>query len=506
MIADAAGPGLLEQIIEAATRRDAGAEGRLAEFLAEPSPARALRLWAGPELAADPPRSPGALARRLSRDVAWLDEFITDQVNEILHHPRVQQLEASWRGLRYLVDQVDPGENVRVRVLSLSFEALARDLDRAVEFDQSSLFRKVYSEHFGIAGGEPFSVLIGDYQVRHQASADHPWNDVAVLRAVSGVAAAAFAPFIAGTHPALLGLDSFSGLQRQFALPETFQAAEYAAWRSFRETEDARFVALTLPLVLARLPWTDDPQRIDGFRFREHVSGPGARRYLWGNAVYAFAAVLARAFAETGWLADIRGVRPDEDAAGLVSTLPVDWFPTDRAGIAAKPSVDVMLTEQQEKELGDLGFVPLCHCHGTALAAFHTTSSVQRPLTYDDPAATVNARLSSMLQYILCVSRFAHHLKVLAREKIGTTLDAEELENRLQQWVYRYVTGDEKASREVKARFPLREAQIQVREQPDRPGHFTCVMQLRPHFQLDALVASVRLVAELGRPEMNRAA
>src|SRR5262245_25241815 len=284
MNGEAAVPGILERIVERAS-----AEGR---------------------------RSRDAFARRLGREIAALDELISDQVNAIIHHPRFQALEASWRGLRSLVEQTDADENVRIRVISLSHEALARDLDRAVEFDQSNLFRKVYSEHFGIAGGEPFSVLIGDYQFRHQPSPEHPVNDVAVLRGISAVAAAAFAPFVGAAHPGLFGLDSFAGLQRQFALPETFQPVEYAPWRAFRETEEARFMALVLPRVLARLPWADDARRSDGFRFTEDVSAPDGSGYLWGNAVYAFASILMRAFGDTGWLADIRGVRLDEDAAG----------------------------------------------------------------------------------------------------------------------------------------------------------------------------------------------
>ena len=339
----------------------------------------------------------------------------------------MQKLEASWRSLRFLVEQTPEGSNVKIKVLNASWRELTRDLTvRSLEFDQSDLFRKVYNDAFGTPGGEPFSVLLGDYEIRHRSSAEHPYNDLETLDAISGVAAAAFAPFIASAHPSILELQDFAHLERPLDLTRTFDNLEYLKWKAFRNKEDSRFVGLALPHVLARLPYTDDSGRTDGFRFREDVAGLDRKKYLWGNAAYAFGAVLIRSFVETGWLADIRGARRGELSGGLVDGLPVHSFSTDKRGVAPKSSTDAIVTDAQEKELGMLGFIPLCHCQDTELAAFYGNSSVQQPLEYDKNSATLNARMSAMLQYILCASRFAHYLKVMARDRIGTFARASD--------------------------------------------------------------------------------
>ena len=438
-----------------------------------------------------------AAARAVNREIARIDAMLTAQVNAILHHPAVQKMEASWRGLHYLVSQVPEGANIKVRVLDVSWKDLARDLSRALEFDQSQLFRKVYSEEFDTPGGEPFGVLIGDYELRHRPGPDHPIDDLAALKGAAGVAAAAFAPFVAAAHPALLDLSEFAELELPLNLPRTFEQAEYVAWNAFRETEDARFVGLTLPRVLMRPPYRDDGGRVDGFRFREDVGGPGRGGCVWGNAAYAFGAVLVRAFADSGWFAAIRGAAPGAAAGGLAPALPAPSFGLDRPGVAPRPPTDAVVTDAAEKEIGELGFIPLCACQDAGAAAFYGNQSVQKPAKYDEPAATANARLSAMLQYILCAGRFAHYVKVIARDRLGSFAGPAECEDYLRRWLQNYTTANDEAGPDLKAKHPLREARVQVREQPGKPGSYLCVTHLRPHFQLDQLSAGVKLVTEL---------
>lgn len=472
------------------------AASRLDAFLRESSPWEALALWldlSGPV----PVPTRERVAQRLVRDIARLDALLTRQVNAILHLAAFQKLEASWRGLRYLVEQVPEAENIKVRVLSVSWRELARDFERAVEFDQSQLFRLVYSEEFGTPGGEPFGLLLGDYELRARRSPEYPTDDLEVLLHVSSVAAAAFAPFLAGTHPSFLGIECFTELEKRLNLPRTFEQLEYLKWRSLRQTEDARFVGLTLPRVLRRLPYVDRADRVDTFRFREDVEAPDRSGYLWGSAVYAFGAVVIQAFAANGWLADIRGVHGGLGGGGLVSGLPSHSYGTDRIGVAPKCSTDAIVTDAQEKELGELGFIPLCCCPDTNLAAFYGNQSVQRPPRFDEPAATANARLSAMLQYILCVARFAHYLKVIARDRVGTFTAPQECEDYLHRWLLKYTVSNDEIDLETKAKYPLREARVQIREHPGRPGTYLAIMHLRPHFQLDQVAMAVRLATEL---------
>ncbi len=437
------------------------------------------------------------IARHLTRQLAEIDELLNRQLNAILHHPALQRLEAAWRGLYYLVSQTARAENVKIRVLNVSWKELARDLDRALEFDQSQLFRKVYSEEFGTPGGEPFSVLLGDYEIHQRPADGAPVDGVTVLGKIASVAAAAFCPFVAAAHPALLDLDSFAELQLPLDLERTFAQPEYLKWRTLRDTEDARFVALTLPRILLRRPYSDDNHRVDGFRFCEETGAPGRDGYLWGNAAFAFGAVLVREFAASGWLANIRGFRRGVVGGGLVSGLPVRSFVTDRPGVAPCYATDVLVTDSQDRELGDFGFIPLCHRPGTEVAAFHGNQSVQKPRQYDGEPATINARLSSMIQYMLCVARFAHYVKVLGRDKVGSFTGPAECASYLTSWLQIYVSGNDEAGPELKARYPLREARVEVRPRLDNPGVYSCVIHLRPHFQLDQIVTAVKLVTEL---------
>jgi type VI secretion system protein ImpD len=495
-------PSLLDLVLDATADRRPEADTNLDQFLGEPSPGQALAHWLGPLPALRGEHLKQYVAQRLSRDIARLDALLNRQVNAILHHPSFQKLEASWRGLYYLVEQVPDGQNVKVRMLNLSWRELARDLERAIEFDQSQLFKKVYGDEFGHPGGEPFGVLLGDYEIHHRPQPDHPVDDLAALQAIAGVAAAAFAPFITGVHPSTLDLTSFVALERPLNLPRTFEQLEYLKWRALRQVEDARFVGLTMPRVLMRPPYTDNSFRVDGFRFREEVDAPSRQGYLWGTAVYAFGAVLARTFAQSGWLAAIRGARRGVEAGGVVTGLPTHCFSTDRTGIALKCSTDVIITDVLEKELGDLGFIPLCHGQDTELAVFYGNQSLQKPQKYDEPAATVNATLSAMLQYMLCVSRVAHYVKVITRDRLGSFSGPAECEEYLRRWLANYITSNDGAGEDVKARYPLREARVRVRESPERPGSYLCVFHLRPHYQLDQLNAAVRLVTTLspGQP------
>lgn len=492
---------LFKSLVVALPGRGAGPSAdRLDAFLQAATDIEALRLWFGTHTGLTRQQ----MVERLNRAVATIDALLSAQLNCILHHPHFQKLEAAWRGLRRLVEQVEAegAVDVKVRFLSVTWRELERDFELAVDFDQSQLFRKVYDAEFGMPGGEPFGVLLGDYEIRPVLSADHPHNDVAVLASIAGVAAAAFCPFIASASPAMFGLDAFSDLETAPDLARGFQQMDFLKWRAFRDTEDARFVGLTLPRVLVRLPHTDDGSRVDRFRFEEDVAGPDHRRYLWGSAALAFGEVLIRSFAHSGWLAGIRGVERGVVAGGLVTRLPVHCFSTDTPGLAPKCSTDVVITDLQEKELSRLGFIPLCACHDSEYAAFFSNESAHKPRTYDRPEASRNARISSMLQYTLCASRFAHYLKVLIRDSLGGFREAHDCERLLQDWIVQYVTPDEDASPEAKARRPLREARISVR--PDRadPGKYRCTFHLWPHFELDDLVAAVRLDTELG-PELT---
>jgi type VI secretion system ImpC/EvpB family protein len=471
---------------------------RLQRFLDEPSPGAAIRIWLGGAI----PGDKDELSRRLNHDVAAIDRLVNAQLNAILHAAAFQKLEASWRGLAYLVDRCDFEDEptIKIRVLNVSWRELERDFERAIEFDQSQLFRKVYEGEFGSPGGEPFGVLLGDYEIHPRVSREHPHDDLRVVEALAGVAAAAFCPTILNVSPAMFGLDDFSRLEQRLDHERTFDGIEYTKWKSLRAHEDARFIGLTMPRVLMREPYEDDGTRTDGFRFHEEARGPDRSRYLWGGACYAFGAVLIRAFSQAGWLADIRGARRGVDGGGLVTNLPQHSFSTDARGLITKSSADVIITEELEKQLSDLGFMPLCQSKDAEYSVFYSNQSLQKPARYDRAAPTANAQMSAMLQYMLCVSRFAHYVKVLGRDKLGAFTEYEELEKFLQNWIVQYVTADSEATPATKARYPLRDAEVRVEPTPGKPGSYRCRMRLNPHYELDELQASVRIVAELSPP------
>lgn len=482
--------------IAAQARPDLG-EGPLERLKSASTVAEKLAVWFRGRLDWRLKIDRSALLDAIDRDIALIDRLLNAQVNAILHHPRFQALEASWRGLGYLVERADPDRGVKIRILGARWTDICRDLERAIEFDQSALFDKVYSQEFGMPGGEPYGILLADYSIQHKRSAGHATDDVAAMKELSAVAAAAFSPVVVGATPVMLGLDSFAELALPIEVETAFRTADYERWRSLQRTEDARFAGVVLPRVLMRLPYGADYRRVDGFCFREDVSAIDGSGYLWGTAVYAFGAVVVRAFHEYGWFADIRGAARDSSGGGLVMDLPVDSFATDRNGVAMKYSVEVSVSEAQEKILSEHGFIPLMNCKDTEYSAFYSNQSIQMPKTYTNPVATANARLSAMIQYILCVARFAHYVKVIARDWVGTYKTPEECQVAIRRWLQNYLLGSDDAGPEMKARYPLREAQVQVSERPGAPGSYSATVHLRPHFQLDQIISSFRLVTEL---------
>ena len=500
-----AAPSLLDAVLEAtgdaspAPERPASvaaAPGRLDAFLRETDSLEAVRLWLGDIPERWRGEAKEKLVHRLNTDVARIDELLNAQLNAVLHHPAFQKFEASWRGLKYLVDSVPEGANVKVRVLTATWKEVVRDQERAIEFDQSQLFRKVYNEEFGTPGGEPYGMLVGNYDVCHRPYPDHQTDDITALRGIAGVAAAAFAPFVCGIDPRFFELDSFTELELPLDLERTFTQLDYLKWRAFRDEEDSRFVGLALPRVVYRRPYGDVPGDTHGFDFREDTATPGRSDYLWGNPVFALAACAVRAFAETNWLADVRGARPDAANGGRVIGLPAIGYGTGSAE-TPRSVAEAHLTDHREKELSDLGFIPLCHTPGAAEAAFYSTPSAQKPKTFDAAVPTANARLSAMLHYILCASRFAHYLKVIMRDRVGAYTTAADVEDKLAKWLAGFVVSNEDASPEMKAKYPLREGKVSVRETDGKPGTYQCSVFLRPHFQLDQLSAGIRLTTQL---------
>lgn len=468
----------------------------LNEFCRERDDIAALRYWITNFIPPVRIKNPNTVLDAIALHIAEIDELINDQLNAILHHPRLQKLEASWRGLWYLTEQAEGAQNIKIRMLDITWAEVVKDIGRALEFDQSHLFHKIYSEEYGTPGGEPYGVIIGDYEINHQVSAAHPHDDIATLEGLAQIAAASFSPFIAAVSSEFFGLDDFSGLGQPINLGNVLVQAEYIRWRSLREKPDSRFVGLTLPRVLMRRPYAENAGH-KGINFREQTAGPDVRNYLWGNACYAFGGILLREFANVGWFGHIRGVPRDYVAGGLVTTFPVDEFNTDANGIAFKPVTDVVITDGVEKELSELGFIPLCQCYNAPFAAFYNNQSIQQPKNVGTSDARVNAKLSAMLQHIFCGSRIAHYLKIIFRDKVGSFITARECENYLREWLFLYTTGREDLEWEDQARYPLREADVTVREHPIKPGEYVCEIHLRPHYQLDHMVSELELVTEL---------
>ncbi len=420
--------------------------------------------------------------------IAEIDKKLSSQLNEVMHAPEFQKLEATWRGLHYLVHQSETGENLKIRVLNVKKRELFKDLEKAVEFDQSALFKKVYEEEYGQLGGQPYGMLVGDYEFDRSA------EDVSLLKMVSNVAAAAHAPFVSAADPKLFNFERFTDLTAPRDLAKIFDSVEYAAWKSFRESEDSRYVGLTLPHVLGRLPYGANFKRVDAFNFEEFVDGKEHDKYLWMNAAWAYAARITDASAKYGWFARTRGV----EGGGKVEGLPVHTFPTDDGDVAMKCPTEIAISDRREFELSNLGFLPLLHSKNRDFAVFMGAQSCQKPKTYFDPAANSSAELSTKFNYILCVSRFAHYLKVMARDKIGSFMEVSDCQRWLNDWISNYVIANpESAGDELKAKKPLADARVEVREVKGKPGWYEAIAWLRPHFQLETLSTSMRLVAEV---------
>jgi type VI secretion system protein ImpD len=471
----------------------------LDDFLNEDDYLKALLYWLEKHEITAQIKTTSSITHAINRSIAEIDELINEQLNVIIHNEKLQKLEASWRGLWYLSVQAEGALNIKIKVLDVSWNEVVKDIARSLEFDQSQLFQKIYSEEYGTPGGEPYGVLIGDYEISHRLSKRHPNDDVATLEGVSQVAAAAFAPFIAGASYELFGLDSFSGLSTPINLRTVFAQQEYLKWNSLREKIDSRFLGLTVPRILMRLPYRTKPGSYKGIFFYEKSATAEHENYLWGNASYGFAAILIREYANVGWFGHIRGVPRNQVAGGLLTNLPVDCFATDADNIAHKPVTDVLITDTREREISDLGLIPLCQCYDTPFAAFYNNQSVQAPKIVDSKDTNINAKLSGMLQHVLCGSRIAHYIKVMIRDKVGSFVTASDCENYLRDWLFKYTTGRDDLEWEEQARYPLKEAAVQVKEHPEKPGSYLCVIHLKPHYQLDQMVSELELVTELAQ-------
>ena len=467
------------------------------DFLKEQNTGKALRFWLENYEDVSHLNSSQDIELAVNKSIAQIDQLINDQINAVIHHKEFQRLEASWRGLWYLVTQAEVSRTIKIRLLDITWSEVSKDIERALDVDQSQLFQKIYSEEYGTPGGEPFGVIIGDYEISHKRSARHPYDDISTLSGISQIAAASFAPFICSVSSEFFGLDDFSTLGMPINLHSIFAQHEYIRWRSLREKQDSRFLGLTLPKILMRKPYRTKPGNYKGVYFYEKPGKDNHTTHLWGNACYAFGGVLIREFANVGWFGHIRGVPRDQIGGGLITNLPNVGFNTDKELVSLKPSVDVIITDSMERELSDLGLIPLCHCYDTPFSAFYSNQSVQQPKYRHSKPEDINAKLSAMLQHVLCASRIAHYLKVMIRDKIGSFITAEDCERFLMEWLFRYTTGRDDLDWEEQARYPLRQANVKVSERPDKPGQYFCVIHLVPHYQLDHMASELELVTEL---------
>ena len=426
----------------------------------------------------------------LSQRMQHLDDIMTEQLNEIMHHPDFQKLEGSWRGLQYLVMNTETSTHLKLRLLNVTKQEILQDLERAIEFDQSALFKKIYEEEYGTFGGHPYSCLVGDYTFGR-----HPM-DLELIQKISQVAAAAHAPFITAADPKLFDLDPSEDMGVPRDLSKIFESLELVKWTSFRNMDDSRYVAMTLPRTLIRLPYGANTTPAEGISFEENVWGADSRKFCWTNTAYVLAERITNAFSHYGWTAAIRGV----EGGGIVEGLPAYTFKTTDGDVALKCPTEVAVTDRREKELSDLGFISLCHCKGTDYAAFFGGQTAQKPLIYNTDDANSNSGLSARLPYILAASRFAHYIKVIMRDKIGSFMTKDNVARYLNNWIANYVLLNDDASQSVKAKYPLREARVDVFDVPGKPGSYTAVVYLRPHFQLEELSVSIRLVAQLPTP------
>jgi len=428
--------------------------------------------------------------RTIESIIAELDKTLSRQINEIMHHADFQQLEGSWRGLHYLVNNTETDEMLKIRVLNISKKELHKTLKKfkGTAWDQSPVFKKVYTEEYSMFGGAPFGCLVGDYYF------DHSPPDVELLGEMAKVSAAAHAPFISGAAPTVMQMDSWQELSNPRDLTKIFQTPEYAAWKSLRDSEDSRYIGLAMPRFLSRLPYGARTNPVEELDFEEETGAGEHNRYAWSNAAYAMAVNINRAFKQYGWCSRIRGV----ESGGAVEGLPVHTFPTDDGGVDMKCPTEIAIDDRRESELAKNGFMPLMHKKNTDFAAFIGAQSLQKPAEYDDPDATANANLAARLPYLFAVCRFAHYLKAIVRDKVGSFKERDDMEKWLNTWISKYVEPNPAtASEEDKARKPLAAAQVEVKDVEGNPGYYTSVFHLRPHYQLEGLTVSLRLVSKL---------
>jgi type VI secretion system protein ImpC len=422
--------------------------------------------------------------------IAQLDKKLTEQINLILHHDDFQKLEGAWRGLHYLVNNTETDEMLKIRFMNISKNDLGKSLKRykGTAWDQSPLFKKIYEAEYGQFGGEPFGCLVGDYYF------DHTPPDVELLGEMSQIAAAAHTPFISGTSPTVMQMGSWQELANPRDLTKIFTTPEYAAWRSLRESEDSRYLGLAMPRYLARLPYGAKTNPVEEFAFEEDTGAADHNKYTWANAAYAMATNINRSFKLYGWCSRIRGV----ESGGAVEGLPVHTFPTDDGGVDMKCPTEIAISDRREAELAKNGFMPLLHRKNSDFAAFIGAQSVQKPFEYTDPDATANANLAARLPYLFACCRFAHYLKCIVRDKIGSFKEREDMQVWLQKWIMNYVDGDPAHSSETtKAQKPLAAAEVQVADVEGNPGYYSAKFFLRPHYQLEGLTVSLRLVSKL---------
>jgi len=422
--------------------------------------------------------------------IAELDRKLTEQVNLIMHHDEFRALEGTWRGLHYLINNTETDENLKIRVFNISKKELGKTLKRykGVAWDQSPLFKRMYEDEYGTPGGEPYGCLVGDYYFNQTPP------DIELLQGMAQIAASAHSPFITGADPSLMNMDSWQELGDPRDLTKIFGTAEYAPWRSLRESEDARYLGLCMPRYLSRLPYGAKTSPVEDFAFEEDVEGADHNKYVWSNAAFAMATNINMAFKLYGWCSRIRGT----ESGGMVQGLPCHTFPTDDGGVDMKCPTEIAITDRREKELADNGFIPLSHYKNTDYAVFFGAQSLNKPAEYEDPDASANAKLSARLPYLFAASRFAHYLKCIVRDKIGSFKEREDMETWLNNWIMQYVEPDPRnASEEAKARRPLAQAEVTVEEVEGDPGFYSAKFFLRPHYQLEGLTASLRLVSKL---------
>lgn len=421
--------------------------------------------------------------------IAAIDKKLTKQVNKIVHHPDFQKLESAWRGLHYLVNNTESGTDMKIRVMNISKNDLGKTLKKykGTAWDQSPLFKSVYEGEYGVAGGQPYGCLVGDFEF------DHTAPDMEIMEGMSQIAAAAHAPFITAPSPNLLNMDSWQELSKPRDLSKIFQTADYARWNSFRQSEDSRYVGLCMPRFLGRMPYGEKTNPVEEFAFEEETEGAEHGKYLWCNAAYAMARNINRAFKNHGWCAAIRGA----ESGGMVENLPVHSFPTDDGGVDAKCPTEIAITDRREKELSDNGMLALCHYKNTDYAVFFGGQSAHKPQAFMDPQDQENANLSARLPYIFATSRFAHYLKCMVRDKIGSLKSREDMEVMLNNWIMHYVEPDPTASEKRKAERPLADAKVLVEDVEGNPGYYSAKFLLRPHFQLEGMTIAMSLVSRL---------